>query len=286
MMMGVFACEFMQRALLVGFLGGVTCSVIGVLVIDMNLSFVGVSISHAAFAGGVIAYFMCINPLIGALVFSLIAAAAIGPMTDRGEFGLDTSLGIIFTVMIGLAFLFMGIMSETDRIKVLYLIWGSILTVTDFDLKTIIVAFVLVVGLITVFYKEIQAVIFNREIALSVGLPASWIFYGILFLIGITVAGNLQPIGGLLVSSLIIVPAAAAYQLTYNLKHLFLISAAFGVISCWLGLLLSYYFALPSGASIITLSCLIFLIANAFSPKRKVKRVKSLREGDNSFGNV
>jgi manganese/iron transport system permease protein len=170
--MGMLSCGFMQRALLVGLLGGVACSVMGVLVIGMRLSFIGAVISHAAFAGGVIAMFAGYNPLVGAFVISLLAGAVIGPLCDKGEFNPDTSLGIVFAVMIGLAFLFMGLMPEAERLKAYSLIWGSILTVTNLDLKILMLTFALVLTLLLLFYKEIQAVIFNREIALAVGLPA------------------------------------------------------------------------------------------------------------------
>jgi len=273
--------EFIQRALLVGFLGGVTCSVVGVLVTCMRLSFSGVVISHAAFAGGIIAMFLGYNPLVGAFIFSLFAGAVIGPLSDRGELNPDTSLGIIFAVMIGLAFLFMGLMPDAEKIQAYSLIWGSILTITDLDLKVMALTFGIVVSVLILFYKEIQATIFSREIALAVGLPASWILYGLLFLTGMTVTATLQPIGGLLVFSLIITPAATAYQLTYNLRHLFCLAAAFGVFSCWTGLLLSSLFALPSGATIITLSSLFFLAVLALSPKRKVRRLSTLREVTN-----
>jgi manganese/iron transport system permease protein len=129
-----------------------------------------------------------------------------------------------------------------------------------------------VVALVVLFYKEIQAVIFNREIALAVGIPASLILYGILFLTGSTITVSLSPIGGLLIFSLIINPAAAAYQLTYSLKKMFLLSAIFGVVSGWIGLLASYLFNVPSGAAIIVTSSLIFGLAALFSPKRKIKK--------------
>lgn len=283
--MGMLSCDFMQRALLVGFLGGIACSVVGVLVTGMRLSFIGAVISHAALAGSVIAMFLGCSPLMGAFIFSLFAGAVTGPLSDRGEINPDTSLGIIFAVMIGLTFMFIGLMPDAEKIQAYSLIWGSILTVTKLELKVLVLTFALVVGALVLFYKEVQAIIFNREIALAVGLPAAWIFYGMLFLTGMTVVATLQPVGGLLVFSLIITPAATAYQLTYNLKHLFWLAAALGVFCCWTGLFLSYLFALPSGATIITLSSLFFLVVTAFSPKRKVKCLPTLREvSDDSSG--
>lgn len=272
----MLTCDFMQRALVVGLLGGIVCSLVGVLVTSLRLSFIGPVISHAAFAGGIISMFLGYNPLIGALIFSLVAAGLTGPLIDRGEINPDTSLGILFAVTIGFAFLFMGLMPYAERTEAYSLIWGSILTVTNTDLQFLMMISIFVVGIIALFYKEIQAIIFNREIALAVGLPAYWIFYGILFLTGLTVTATLQPIGGLLVFSLIITPAAMSYHLTDDLKHLFVISGVFGVFSCWVGLFLSYLFNLPSGATIVTLSAVIFLMVSVFS-SNKVKDLKIVK---------
>ena len=261
----------MQNAILAAFLGGVACATIGVFIVLMGISFIGVCLSHAAFAGAILGVLLGFNPLLGAFLFSLGTAAIIGPLASRGELNLDTSIGVLFSLMLGLAFIFMGLMSG-PKTEMLGLLWGSILTVTRTDLILLGIVASAVVALVVLFYKEIQAVIFNREIALAVGIPASLILYGILFLTGSTITVSLSPIGGLLIFSLIINPAAAAYQLTYSLKKMFLLSAIFGVVSGWIGLLASYLFNVPSGAAIIVTSSLIFGLAALFSPKRKVKR--------------
>jgi manganese/iron transport system permease protein len=129
-----------------------------------------------------------------------------------------------------------------------------------------------VVAIVFIFYKEIQATVFQRDIARAVGIPATLMLYGILFLTGSTITASFSSIGGLLIFSLILNPAAAAYQLTYNMKWMFILSAVFGVLSSWIGLLFSYVFDIPSGATIVVTSSVIFMIAVIFSPKRKVKR--------------
>jgi manganese/iron transport system permease protein len=266
----VFQYHFMQNAILAGLFGGITCSVVGVFVVTMHLSFIGVCIAHAAFAGALLGVWLGFNPLIGALLFSLGSAALIGPVADRGELGPDTSIGIVFSLMLGLAFLFMGLMPGA-RTEALNLFWGSILTVARQDIIFLAAITGVLVGLVALFYKEIQAVICHRQVALAVGIPATVIFYGLLFSTGVTVTASLQSIGGLLIYSLILNPAAAAYQLTYSLKRMLLIAVAFGVISCWVGLIASYLFDIPSGAAIVITSAIIFGLATAFSPKRKVK---------------
>lgn len=271
----IFGYQFMQNAILSTFLGGIACAVIGVFVVLMHMPFVGVAMSHAAFAGALIGLWLGFDPLIGAFGLSLLAALVIGPLADRGDLSPDTSLGVIFSLMLGVAFLFMGLMPYA-RSGAMELLWGSILTNTRGDILLLAIVAVVVVGLIVVFYKEIQATVFNRGIALSVGLPATLIMYGILFLTGAAVTASLRSIGGLLIFSLILNPAAAAYQLTYSMKKMFLLAAVFGVLSGWAGLIFSYLFDIPSGATIVITSSLIFLAAAVFSPKRKVKGWKRM----------
>lgn len=268
--LSIFGYQFMQNAILSAFLGGIACGTIGVFVVTMHMPFIGVCMSHAAFAGALLGLWLGFNPLLGAFGVSLAAAAIIGPLADRGELSPETSVGVIFSLMLGLAFLFMGLMPGTKS-GALELLWGSILTNTRGDVILLGVVAGVVVGLVFAFYKEFQATVFHRDMARSVGIPATIILYGILFLTGATITASLRSIGGLLIFSLILNPAAAAYQLTYNMKRMFLLSAGFAVLSGWIGLLMSYLFNIPSGATIVIVSSAIFGIATVLSPKRKVK---------------
>jgi manganese/iron transport system permease protein len=268
--LSIFGYQFMQNAILSAFLGGIACGTIGVFVVTMHMPFIGVCMAHAAFAGALLGLWLGFNPLLGAFGVSLAAAAIIGPLADRGELSPETSVGVIFSLMLGLAFLFMGLMPGTKS-GALELLWGSILTNTRGDVMLLGIVAGVVVGLVFAFYKEFQATVFHRDMARSVGIPATIILYGILFLTGATITASLRSIGGLLIFSLILNPAAAAYQLTYSMKRMFLLSAGFAVLSGWIGLLMSYLFNIPSGATIVIVSSAIFGIATVLSPKRKVK---------------
>jgi len=272
--LSILGYQFMQNAILATFLGGIACSTIGVFVVLLHMPFIGVAMSHAAFAGALLGLWLGFDPVLGALLFSLAAAAVIGPLADRGELSPETSLGVIFSFMLGVAFLIIGLIPST-RSEALGLLWGSVLTVTRVDIILLGIVAVIVVGLVVIFFKEVQATIFNRQIALAVGLPATVILYIILFMTGATVTVSLNSIGGLLIFSLILNPAAAAYQLTYNMKKMFLLAAVFGIVSGWTGLLFSYLLNLPSGATIVITSSVIFLLATIFSPKRKVEKWQS-----------
>src|SRR4030043_160812 len=108
MELSIFGYQFMQNAIIAAFLGGIACGIIGVFVVLLHMPFIGVAMSHAAFAGALLGLWLGFDPLIGAFAFCLGAAAVIGPLADRGELSPEMSLGVVFSLMLGLAFLFIG----------------------------------------------------------------------------------------------------------------------------------------------------------------------------------
>jgi len=249
-------------------LGGLVCGVVGVWVVLMNIPFVGVAMSHAAFAGAVTGLLVGINPLLTAAAFCLAASLLIGPMAERADIEPNVSLGIIFSVVLGFAFLAIGLM-RGPRAEALNLIWGSILLVSARDLALMAAATGVVLLFLGSFYKELQAVLYNRETARAVGIPERALFLAMLVLCGLSVTANLSTIGGLLIFSLIVNPPSAAYQLTYRLKTMYLLSALFGVLSCLVGLFVSWLTDAPAGAVIIITSSAVFGLALLLSPKRR-----------------
>jgi len=262
----LFHYAFMHKALLAGLFGGISCAVVGVLVVTMRISAIGTCVAHAAFAGALLGILLGVGPLGPGFAASFLVAGLVGPVTDRAGVAPDTVVGILFSAMLGLAFLFLGLM-EGPRTEALDLFWGSILTVRVFDLKVMAVVTVVLLAFLLAFYKEIQAVLCHRGVALAVGLPATLIYYAMLFSVGAAVAASLRSIGGLLIYGLIINPAAAAYQLSFSLKRIFVLACVFGVSACWGGLLLAAWFDLPAGAMIVLLSTAVFVAATVFSPK-------------------
>ncbi len=249
-------------------LGGLVCGVVGVWVVMMNIPFVGVAMSHAAFAGAVTGLLLGINPILTAAVFCIAASLLIGPIAERADIEPNVSLGIIFSVVLGFAFLAIGLM-RGPRSEALSLIWGSILLVSTRDLVLMAGAMAAVLLFLGLFYKEIQAVLYNREIARAVGIPERALFFAMLVLCGLSVTANLSTIGGLLIFSLIVNPPSAAFQLTYRLKTMYVLSGLFGVLSCLVGLFVSWLTDAPAGAVIIITSSAVFGICLLLSPKRR-----------------
>ncbi|MBE0432804.1 metal ABC transporter permease [candidate division WOR-3 bacterium] len=268
-MLEIFQYQFFQRALLASVVGGAACGIVGVWVVLMRIPFVGVAMSHAAFAGAIFGLLLHIDPLLMAVLFCLASTSLIGPVADRGDFDPNISIGIIFSIVLGIAFLGMGLI-RGPKTEALNFIWGNILTITSQDVLLLVAVAGVVVIFLSLLYKEIKAVLFNRELARAVGIPEKILFYCLLFLCGTTVTFNLNTIGGLLIFSLIVNPPSAAFQLTYNLKTMYLFSVVFAIASCMLGLFFSYFFNVPSGAVIIIVSSCMFGVCLIISPKRRV----------------
>lgn len=267
-MKSFFSYGFLVKALWMGLISGSACGAIGVFVVLWRISFVGVCISHAAFAGALVGLWLGIPPLAGGLVGSLGAASVIGPLADRPTFTPDTAIGVIFSVMLSLAMLALGLLPGA-KTEGLGLIWGSLLTVNTLDLCLMGGTALLLLIFLWLFFKEIQATLGQRQAAMAAGIPARGIYYASLIMLGLVVAIALKAIGGLLIYSLIVIPAVAALQLTYSLRMMFVLAALTGAISSIVGLWLSFHLGIPTGTAIVLTAAGILVLTILFSPKRR-----------------
>lgn len=267
-MQGILGYNFFQNALIGSVLAGIGLGIVGVWVVLLRIPFVGVAISHAAFAGSIIGLLTGVNPVFMAITFSIVASVSIGPMAEKSGLESNIAIGIIFSLVLGIAFLGLGLI-RGPKTEAFNLIWGSILTLSRQDIIMIAVITAFIMLFLFLFEKEIKAVFYNREVARASGVPEKFIFFSLLFLTGFVISLNLSSIGGILIFSLLINPPSAARLLTHRLRKMYLLSMSFGIISCLCGLILSYTLRVPSGASIIIVSSLIFIIALTVSRKNE-----------------
>ena len=267
-----------QRAALACLLCGASCSLLSVFVVLMRMPLIGVSMSHAAFAGAVVGMIFDLDPFLSGFVLCLLVAGVLGPLSDRTDMAPENVLGIMFSFLMGLAFLGMGILTRT-KAGALNLMWGSLLTLSDRDVAVLAAITAVLVAFIVLFFKEIRSVLFNRRLAAASGVPQGLIYYTLLLLTGAVVSSNLATVGGLLIFALLVQPGATALQLTFNLKHFFLIAAAAGIAACAGGLVVSYIFDLPSGASVVLMATILFAAAYVFSPKRRAAKHNERKVG-------
>lgn len=261
---------FMQRAMTASVLIGVLCSVIGVFVVLRGLSFIGAGTSHAAFAGVTFGYLTGLSPLGMAVVFGLGTVWIIHALYQRGVMKLDVSIGIFYTFTMALAILFLGLMG-TYNAELYGFLFGSVLSVTADDLSLMAWLAGGVLVLVVLFYKEFHFITFDQDMAEATGIAAKSLFFLLLNLIALTVVVSLKTVGALLVFALIIIPAASAYQVGHSMLGMMGYAIGFGVGASLGGVLLSYRFDLPSGATIVLVATALFFLAAALSPKRRRK---------------
>src|SRR5581483_4020527 len=267
-MLEMFSYGFMQRAFLASFLIGLACSVIGVFVVLKGLSFIGAGTSHAAFAGVALAFLIGAPPLLVAVLFGLSTVWITGFLQEKGKMKPDVSIGIFYTLTMALAILFIGLMKAYNP-EVYGYLFGSILSVTSFDLKVILFLSLGILATVFLFFKEFHFISFDQEMAEASGIPARNLSFLLLNLISLTIVISLKAVGAILVFALLVIPAAAAEQWANNMRSMMSYSVLIGIFSSWLGVMLSYWFDLPSGSTIVLLATLIFFVAVLTSPKRR-----------------
>ncbi len=249
---------------------GYACSTSGVFVVRMNLSAIGFTMSHAAFAGAAFALWVGIDPLWGAVLFAIVTSVVLGPLSERARLKAEVTLGFLFSLLMALGFVFLNLVpGEAASAVALRIIWGSILSV---DVNDVLYLAVLSVGILTFtvgFHKEILSVLFDRKMAEASGIDTRMFYYSILLVTGLSVAFSLKLVGGLLVYALIINPSSTAYQFLDDMKKIIVASPIIGIATSLCGFIFSLQFDLPVGSSIIIVSALVLAFSIAISPRRR-----------------
>ncbi|OGO09309.1 MAG: hypothetical protein A2Y61_04170, partial [Chloroflexi bacterium RBG_13_60_13] len=226
--MDILEYAFMQRALIAAVLVGIVCSVVGTYVVLKRLAFIGAGISHSAFGGVGLGYLLGVSPIGVAIPFSLAVAMAIGWVSRRGKVSEDTAIGIFFAGTMALGVLFIGL-REGYNVDLFGYLFGSILSVSSTDIWMILGLGLGVIGVVLLLFKEFFFMSFDEEMAAVSGLPVERLYFLLLGLMALTVIVSIKIVGIILVEALLVIPAAAAFQLTRNFVRMMLLSVFFGV---------------------------------------------------------
>lgn len=259
--------EFMRNALMAGLLAAVACGIVGVYVVVKKIVFISGGIAHASFGGIGLGYFLGINPIIGALFFSLASGVAIGAITRRTRLAADTAIGILWALGMALGVMFIALTPGYAPDLMSYL-FGSILTVPFSDILLMLVLVAVIIGIAVALYKEYLILSFDEEYGTAVGMPVGKLYFLLLAMIALTVVVLIQIVGMILVIALLTFPAAMARQFTHNMKTMMLLAVFLGFLFIIGGLWLSYVLKLPSGATIVLLSGTILVVSLGLSRLR------------------
>jgi zinc transport system permease protein len=265
----VFQLGFMQRALVAGIFIAALCALFSVFVVLKRLSFIGVGISHSAFGGVALGFLLGVDPTITAVLFSGAIALFIGFINRQGRLHEDTAIWIFFALTMALGIVFIGL-SRRYNVDLFGYLFGNILAVTRGDLVLVLALAPLVFGLVLSLFKELLFLSFDEEVAQVSGVAVSPVYYFFLLAMAVTIVIAIKLIGIVLVSALLVLPAATARQLTENYRELVLYSVAIGVISTVAGLFLSYQLNLASGATIVLFSGVLFFASLLYARLRNL----------------
>ena len=254
-----FHLPFFQNALVAVLFAGIAFPLIGVFIISLNLVPLRFAMMHIALLGGAVGLFLKLDPMLFGLLFCAVAALALGPLSDKTKMGLGTLSGFFMTLTLALAFI-LFYRGNIHVIQAFSILWGNILSLTRRDLALIAALSTFIVVLVVLFFKEIQAVLYDREVALGVGIPEKGLYYLIVFVLGLSIAVCMRMIGALLIDAFVLLPAMAATFISRSLKQIFVLSAVFGLVSGLSGLWFSFVLDIPTSSAIILVGSVIILV--------------------------
>jgi manganese/iron transport system permease protein len=261
---------FMQRGLLASCLVAIICGALGSFVVLKGLAFIGDALAHASFGGVALAFVLGANIYLGAFIFALGTALGIGALSQGGRVKADTAIGVLFAGTFAFGILIIS-RAESYTVDLFGYLFGDVLSITRGDLVTITVSGAIVLTILAAFYRQLLFVAFDPTVAAASGIPARFLEYLLLGLLGATIVTSLQAIGIVLVVALLVTPSATAYLITKRFHTMIFTSMLLGCVSALLGIYLSYYLNVASGAAIILTATALFFIILAATGRRGKK---------------
>jgi len=255
---------FMQRGVAAALLVGVVCAVVGAFIVLRGMAFFGDALAHAILPGVAVGYLVgdgARAPLFwGALGAALLASFGIGAISRGTKIREDTAIGIVFASMFALGVALISTV-RSYSVDLAHFLFGDVLGVSSADLALMAAFGAVIILVVLVFYKEFLVLSFDPLLAATLRLPARLLEYLLLILIALAIVVSLQTVGVALMVAMLVTPAAAAFLLTRRLPVMMILAAAIASFSGVIGLYISYYANIASGAAIVLTTTAFFLLA-------------------------
>jgi zinc transport system permease protein len=249
---------YMQRALFVGLLLSVIVACLGTVMVHKRLSLIGDALSHSSLAGVALGLLMGFNPIVGAMSVCIIAAFSIEVIRKKLGNHSELAVAIVMSTGIGLAGVMSGfVKSSADFNSFLF---GSIVAISSFEARLVMILSVIVLLAFILLYKELFYISFDEQAASISGVPVGTVNAIFTILTAVTVSIAARTVGALIVSSLLVVPVAAAMSIARSYRTTVLWAAFVSVFSTIGGLVLSFYLGLKPGGTIVLISVAFFLV--------------------------
>lgn len=270
----IFQYKFLAHAALACLLCGIACGIIGTYVVCRRLVFLSGGITHASFGGIGMAYYFGANPLLGALIFSILSAWGIETFTSRKQIREDSAIGLIWSLgmAIGIIFIYLTPGYAPNLMSFLF---GNILSVTSTDIVWMAIVDAVILLIFATMYRPILYVAFDREYARSQNFPTRIISYLMATLVAITIVISIRVVGIVLLISLLTIPAVIGNLISKSFSRILVYGSVIAALSAFAGLYISYKTNIPSGASTIFVLTLTLIAVKTTTFVRNKRSLKS-----------
>ena len=264
--MDLLQYTFFQNALLGSLLTSIACGIIGTYIVTRRLVFISGGITHASFGGIGLGLFAGISPLLSAAFFSVLSAFGVEWLSKRKDMREDSAIAVFWTLGMALGIMF-SFLSPGFAPDLSAYLFGNILTIGRSDLWMLGILALLLSGFFCLYLRPIVSIAFDREFARSQKIPVETFEYVLMMFIALTIVACLRMVGIVLAISLLTIPQMTANLFTYSFKKIIWLSIGIGFLGCLGGLFISYRWEVPSGASIIFFSILIYAVCKIIRMK-------------------
>ena len=267
-----FEYQFFVRGLVAATLVGGLCGLIGVYIVLRRMAYIGHGLSHAVLGGAVASYVMSFNFYVGATIWGFLCAQLIALTTRSRKIGADAAIGVITTASFALGIVLISRYKSFTR-DFDAALFGNILGVSEGDLLAISVVVVGVALILFIGYKQFLFTTFDVEVARFYGVPTGWIETLFSLVLAGTIVVSMQVLGVLLIAGATVIPPIVARLLTDSFKNVVILSTTLGALCGFVGIYLSFYVDVSSGASVVLVEAALFSIVIAYT---NIKRQFSL----------
>ncbi len=258
-MEALFNYGFFQRALLAGLFVALACAILGLFLLLRKDAMIGHGLAHVTFGGVALGLFLNVLPLATALVVAVLASWAIMKLKERAGLHGDTAIGIFSSVGMALGIALATIAGRFNADLLSYL-FGDILAIDRLEVVLSLVLAAAVIIIILANYHRLMYLTFDRESAKASGVKTARLNLILTVLTSVTVVLGMKVVGILLVTALLVIPAAAALLLARSFKQALILSSLVAFLSVVGGLLAAFYLDLPASATVVLLSFFIFIV--------------------------
>ncbi|CCJ37275.1 ABC-type Mn2+/Zn2+ transport systems, permease components [Methanoculleus bourgensis MS2] len=257
-------------------LASIACSILSVIIVQINMGSIGFTMAHAAFAGAAVGIFLSLNPTLTAIIAGLAVAGLLGPLSDRAKVSADTALGALFGTSMAVAVFFIAYLQQIGRgFDASGLLFGDVISLYREEIYALALISIVAILFVTLFSKEITAIIFDRRIAEAAGIRVRPVYYALLFMIAMTVALSLNIVGGLLLYIWLVMPAVIVLQFCRNIRQMFIAAPIVAACISVIGALAGLNHSLPVAPLTALLFGVVFAFAVIVSPRRRITVRKS-----------